>query len=118
MNEIMQAGQFLSDTFSKLGDSFGGVFGGIAEGFSVAMDTVSSAMNGAKAGSMFGPLGASAGAAIGVVTSLAGAIAQKSMTRRTRNVSSGCRIKLIHWINLTVSWKSQSRRPIQRMLPK
>lgn len=29
MNEIMQAGQFLSDTFSKLGDSFGGVFGGI-----------------------------------------------------------------------------------------
>ena len=40
MNEIMQAGQFLSDTFSKLGDSFGGVFGGIAEGFSVAMDTV------------------------------------------------------------------------------
>lgn len=76
MNEIMQAGQFLSDTFSKLGDSFGGVFGGIAEGFSVAMDTVSSAMNGAKVGSMFGPLGASAGAAIGVVTSLAGAIAK------------------------------------------
>lgn len=76
MNEIMQAGQFLSDTFSKLGDSFGGVFGEIAEGFSVAMDTVSSAMNGAKVGSMFGPLGASAGAAIGVVTSLAGAIAK------------------------------------------
>lgn len=76
MSEIMQAGQFLSDTFSKLGDSFGGVFGGIAEGFSVAMDTVSSAMNGAKAGSMFGPIGASAGAAIGVVTSLAGAIAK------------------------------------------
>ena len=76
MNEIMQAGQSLSDTFSKLGDSFGGVFGGIAEGFSVAMDTVSSAMSGAKAGSMFGPLGASAGAAIGVVTSLAGAIAK------------------------------------------
>lgn len=76
MNEIMQAGQFLFDTFSKLGDSFGGVFGGIAEGFSVAMDTVSSAMSGAKAGSMFGPIGASAGAAIGVVTSLAGAIAK------------------------------------------
>ena len=35
MSEIMQTGQFLSDTFSKLGDSFGGVFGGIAEGFSV-----------------------------------------------------------------------------------
>lgn len=76
MNEIMQAGQFLSDTFSKIGDSFGGVFDGISEGFSVAMDTVSSAMNGAKAGSMFGPIGASAGAAIGVVTSLASAIAK------------------------------------------
>ena len=76
MNEIMQAGQFLSTTFSKLGDSFGGVFGGIAEGFSTAMDTVNSAMQGAKAGAMFGPIGASAGAAIGVVTSLAGAIAK------------------------------------------
>lgn len=76
MSEIIQTGQFLSDMFSKLGDSFGGIFGGITEGFSVAMDTVSSAMNGAKAGSMFGPLGASAGAAIGVVTSLAGAIAK------------------------------------------
>ena len=76
MNEIMQAGQFLSDTFSKIGDSFGGVFGGIAEGFSVAMDTVSSAMDGAKAGAMFGPIGSAAGAAIGVVTSLAGAIAK------------------------------------------
>ena len=76
MNEIMQAGQFLSTTFSKLGDSFGGVFGGIAEGFSTAMDTVNSAMQGAQAGAMFGPIGASAGAAIGVVTSLAGAIAK------------------------------------------
>lgn len=76
LGDVMQAGQFLSNTFSKLGDSFGGVFDGIAEGFSVAMDTVSSAMNGAKAGSMFGPIGASAGAAIGVVTSLAGAIAK------------------------------------------
>lgn len=76
MNEIMQAGQFLSTTFSKLGDSFGGVFGGIAEGFSTAMDTVNSAMQGAQAGAMFGPIGASAGAAIGVVTSLAGTIAK------------------------------------------
>ncbi len=76
MNEIMQAGQFLSTTFSKLGDSFGGVFGGIAEGFSVAMDTVSSAMDGAKAGAMFGPIGSAAGAAIGVVTSLACTIAK------------------------------------------
>lgn len=76
MNEIMQAGQFLSGMFSKLGDSFGNVFGGIAEGFNVAMDTVSSAMAGAKAGAMFGPIGAAAGAAIGVVTSLAGAIAK------------------------------------------
>lgn len=76
MNEIMQAGQFLSTTFSKLSDSFGGVFGGIAEGFSTVMDTVNSAMQGAQAGAMFGPIGASAGAAIGVVTSLAGTIAK------------------------------------------
>lgn len=76
MNEIMQAGQFLSTTFSKLSDSFGGVFGGIAEGFSIAMDTVNSAMQGVQAGAMFGPIGASAGAAIGVVTSLAGTIAK------------------------------------------
>lgn len=76
MNEIMQAGQFLSNTFSKLGDSFGGVFSGIADGLNVAMDAVSSAMDGAKAGAMFGPIGSAAGAAIGVVTSLAGAIAK------------------------------------------
>ena len=76
LGDVMQAGQFISNTFSKLGDSFGGVFGGIAEGFSVAMDTVSSAMDGAKAGAMFGPIGSAAGAAIGVVTSLAGAIAK------------------------------------------
>ncbi|WP_233545722.1 phage tail tape measure protein [Parabacteroides sp. AM08-6] len=76
MNDIMQAGQFLSETFSKLGDAFGGAFSGIAEGLNVVMDTMSSAMNGAKAGAMFGQIGMAAGAAIGVVTSLAGAIAK------------------------------------------
>ena len=76
LGEIMRSGQFLSDTFSKLGDSFGGAFGEIAEGLNVAMDAVNSAMDGAKAGSMFGPIGASAGAAIGVVTSLASSIAK------------------------------------------
>lgn len=78
MNEIMQAGQFLSDTFSKLGDSFGGVFGGIAEGLNVAMDSLNSAMQGAQAGAMLGlgQIGMAAGAAIGVVSSLAGAIAK------------------------------------------
>lgn len=76
LGEIMRSGQFLSDTFSKLGDSFGGAFGEIAEGLNVAMDTVNSAMDGAKAGAMFGPIGASAGAAIGVVTSLASSIAK------------------------------------------
>lgn len=74
LGEIMRSGQFLSDTFSKLGDSFGGAFGEIAEGLNVAMDAVNSAMDGAKAGAMFGPIGASAGAAIGVVTSLASSI--------------------------------------------
>lgn len=76
MNDIMQLGQFLSDTFSKLGDSFGGVFSGVSEGVNVAMDAVSSAMDGAKAGAMFGPMGAAAGAAIGAVTSLASSIAK------------------------------------------
>ncbi|MCS3345918.1 phage tail tape measure protein [Parabacteroides distasonis] len=76
LGEIMRSGQFLSDTFSKLGDSFGGAFGEIAEGLNVAMDAVNSAMDGAKAGVMFGPIGASAGAAIGVVTSLASSIAK------------------------------------------
>ncbi|WP_455636517.1 tape measure protein [Parabacteroides sp.] len=76
LGEITRSGQFLSDTFSKLGDSFGGAFGEIAEGLNVAMDAVNSAMDGAKAGAMFGPIGASAGAAIGVVTSLASSIAK------------------------------------------
>lgn len=76
LGEIMRSGQFLSDTFSKLGGSFGGAFGEIAEGLNVAMDAVNSAMDGAKAGAMFGPIGASAGAAIGVVTSLASSIAK------------------------------------------
>ena len=77
MSDIMQAGQFFSDTFSKLGDAFGSdLMSGIAEGLNVAMDAVNSAMDGAKAGSMFGPIGASAGAAIGVVTSLASSIAK------------------------------------------
>ena len=76
VNEIMSSVGFLSDTFSKLGDSFGGVFSGIADGLNVAMDAVNSAMQGAQAGAVFGPIGAAAGAAIGVVTSLASAIAK------------------------------------------
>ena len=76
VNEIMSSVGFLSDTFSKLGDSFGGAFSGIADGLNVAMDAVNSAMQGAQAGAMFGPIGASAGAAIGAVTSLASAIAK------------------------------------------
>lgn len=75
VSEITSSVGFLSDTFSKLGDSFGGAFSGIADGLNIAMDAVNSAMSGATAGSMFGPIGASAGAAIGVVTSLASAIA-------------------------------------------
>ena len=76
VNEIMSSVGFLSDTFSKLGDSFGGAFSGIADGLNVAMDAVNSAMQGAQAGAMFGPIGAAAGAAIGVVTSLASSIAK------------------------------------------
>ena len=76
VNEVMSSVQFLSDTFGKLGDSFGGVFSGIADGLNIAMDAVNSAMQGAQAGAMFGQIGAAAGAAIGVVTSLASAIAK------------------------------------------
>ena len=76
VNEIMSSVGFLSDTFSKLGESFGGVFSGIADGLNIAMDAVNSAMQGAQAGAMFGGIGAAAGAAVGVVTSLASAIAK------------------------------------------
>ena len=76
VNEVTSSVQFLSNTFGKLGDSFGGVFSGIAEGLNTAMDAVNSTMQGAQAGAMFGPIGAAAGAAIGVVSSLASAIAK------------------------------------------
>lgn len=77
MNDIMQVGSFLSDTFSSLGDAFGNdTLSGIADGINVAMDAMNSAMQGAQAGSMFGPIGAAAGAAIGLVTSLASSIAK------------------------------------------
>ena len=86
LGEIMRSGQFLSDTFSKLGDSFGGAFGEIAEGLNVAMDAVNSAMDGAKAGAMFGPIGSAAGAAIGMVTSLASSIAKIHDARNERRI--------------------------------
>ncbi|WP_418945904.1 tape measure protein [Phocaeicola coprocola] len=77
MNEIMQVGSFLSDTFSSLGDAFGNdTFTDIADGINVAMDAANSAMQGAQAGSAFGPWGAAAGAAIGLVSSLASSIAK------------------------------------------
>lgn len=76
VNEVTSSVQFLSNTFGKLGDSFGGVFSGIAEGLNIAMDAVNSTMQGVQAGAMFGPIGAAAGAAIGVVSSLASAIAK------------------------------------------
>lgn len=78
VNEVMGSVNFLSDTFSKLGDSFGGVFGGIADGFNVAMDSVNSAMQGASAAASLGlgGIGTAASAAIGLVTSLASSIAK------------------------------------------
>lgn len=87
MNEIMQVGSFLSDTFSSLGDAFGNdTFTGIADGINVAMDAMNSAMQGAQAGSMFGPIGAAAGAAIGVVTSLATSIAKIHDSKNEKNI--------------------------------
>lgn len=80
MSEYIELAGFLSDTFSNLGDAFGGGFGevmnGIGEGINVAMDAASSAMSGAQAGAMFGPWGAAAGAAIGLVSSLASSLSK------------------------------------------
>nr|DAI76884.1 MAG TPA: Tape measure domain protein [Bacteriophage sp.] len=77
LNDIMQVGSFLSDTFSSLGDAFGNdTFTDIADGINIAMDAANSAMQGAQAGSAFGPWGAAAGAAIGLVSSLASSIAK------------------------------------------
>lgn len=77
LNDIMQVGSFLSDTFSSLGDAFGNdTFTDIADGINVAMDAANSAMQGAQAGFAFGPWGAAAGAAIGLVSSLASSIAK------------------------------------------
>lgn len=77
LNEVMQTAQYLSDTFSNLGDSFGSeAISGIAEGINVAIGTLNAGMQGVQAGAMFGPIGAAAGAALGVVSSLASSIAQ------------------------------------------
>lgn len=77
MNDIMQVGSFLSDTFSSLGEAFGSdALKGVADGINVAMDAANSAMQGAQAGAIFGPIGSAAGAAIGLVGSLASSIAK------------------------------------------
>ena len=87
MNEIMQSGQFLSDTLSMLGDSFDSpALKGVAEGLNVAMDAMSSAMDGAKAGAMFGPIGAAAGAAVGAVTSLVSSFAKIHDARNEKRI--------------------------------
>lgn len=77
LNEIMQLGSFLSDSFSNLGDAFeSDALSKVSDGINVAMDGLNSAMQGAQAGAMFGPIGAAAGAAIGLVSSLASSIAK------------------------------------------
>lgn len=79
LSEVLSVGQFLSDTFSNLGEAFGSdTLSGIAEGINVAMDGLNSAMQGAEAGAKLGlgPIGSAAGAAIGLVSSLASSIAK------------------------------------------
>lgn len=77
LSEILSVAQFLSDTFSNLGEAFGSdTLSGIAEGINVAMDGLNSAMQGAEAGAIFGPIGSAAGASIGLVSSLASSIAK------------------------------------------
>lgn len=87
LNEAMQAGQFLSNSLSSLGDAFGSeALGGAAEGINVAMDAASSAMSGAKAGAMFGPWGAAAGAAIGLVSSLGSSLAKLHDAKHEKSI--------------------------------
>ena len=87
LNETMQAGQFLSNSLSSLGDAFGSeALGGAAEGINVAMDAASSAMSGAKAGAMFGPWGAAAGAAIGLVSSLGSSLAKLHDAKHEKSI--------------------------------
>ena len=77
LSEVLSVAQFLSDTFSNLGEAFGSdTLSGIAEGINVAMDSLNSAMQGAEAGAIFGPIGSAAGASIGLVSSLASSIAK------------------------------------------
>ncbi len=77
MNDVMQAGQFLSNSLGSLSDAFGGdALEGVTSGLDVAMDAMGATMDGAKAGAAFGPWGAAAGAAIGLVSSLAGSVAK------------------------------------------
>lgn len=77
LSEVLSVAQFLSDTFSNLGEALGSdTLSGIAEGINVAMDGLNSAMQGAEAGAIFGPIGSAAGAAIGLVSSLASSIAK------------------------------------------
>lgn len=77
LSEILSVAQFLSDTFSNLGEAFGSdTLSGIAEGINVAMDGLNSAMQGAESGAIFGPIGSAAGASIGLVSSLASSIAK------------------------------------------
>lgn len=79
LSEVLSVAQFLSDTFSNLGEAFGSdTLSGIAEGINVAMDGLNSAMQGAEAGAKLGlgPIGSAAGAAVGLVSSLASSIAK------------------------------------------
>ena len=77
LSEVLSVAQFLSDTFSNLGEAFGSdTLSGIVEGINVAMDGLNSAMQGSEAGAIFGPIGSAAGAAIGLVSSLASSIAK------------------------------------------
>ena len=87
MGEVMQAGQFLSNTFASLGDSLGSdTLGQVAEGMNVAMDAAGAAMSGAQAGAMFGPWGAAAGAAIGLVSSLGSSLAKLHDAKKEKNI--------------------------------
>lgn len=87
LSDVLGVAQFLSETFSNLGEAFGSdTLSGISEGINVAMDGLNSAMQGAEAGSIFGPIGSAAGAAIGLVSSLASSIAKIHDSQKEENI--------------------------------
>lgn len=72
VGEITNAANFLSESFSSVGDALGVEWmTDAASGIDSAVNVTETTMKGAEIGASFGPIGAAAGAAVGLVSSLA-----------------------------------------------